>query len=34
VSGLTAGVYDLVVSAHSTLTHTFNNAQVVRVTVR
>jgi hypothetical protein len=32
--GLTAGVYDVVVFMHSTVTGTFNNAQVVRITVR
>jgi hypothetical protein len=34
VTGLPAGVYDIVVYVHSTLTGTFNNVQVVRVTVR
>jgi hypothetical protein len=31
---LPAGTYDLVVFAHSTVTRTFNNVQVVRITVR
>jgi hypothetical protein len=34
VSGLRPGVYDVVVFAHSTVTGTFNNSQVVRVTVQ
>ena len=34
VSGLSPGVYDVVVYAHSSVTGTFNNAQVVRITVR
>jgi glucose/arabinose dehydrogenase len=34
VSGLAVGVYDLVVFARSTVTGTFNNARVVRVTVQ
>lgn len=34
VESLPPGVYDLIVYAHSTVTGTFNNAQVVRVTVR
>jgi hypothetical protein len=34
VFGLPVGVYDIVVFMHSTVTGTFNNAQVVRVTVR
>jgi hypothetical protein len=33
-ANLPAGVYDLVVYAHSAATGTFNNAQVVRITVR
>ncbi len=33
VQGLPAGVYDLVVYAHSSVTGTFNNASLVRVTV-
>jgi endonuclease/exonuclease/phosphatase family metal-dependent hydrolase len=33
VSGLAAGVYDLVVTARSTVTNTFNNARTVRITV-
>jgi hypothetical protein len=33
-AALPAGVYDLVVFAHSTVTGTFNQSQVVRVTVR
>ena len=35
ISGATlpAGTYDLVVFAHSTVTMTFNNARVVRITV-
>jgi hypothetical protein len=33
-NGLPAGVYDIAVFVHSTLTGTFNNVQVVRVTVR
>lgn len=34
VSGVPPGVYDLAVFMHSTLTGTFNNVQVVRITVR
>ena len=34
VSGLAPGVYDVVAYAHSTVTGTFNNAHVVRVTVK
>ncbi len=34
VVGLPVGVYDVVVFVHSTVTGTFNNAQLVRVTVR
>ena len=34
IGTLPAGVYDLVVFAHSTATGTFNNAQAVRITVR
>ena len=33
VSGLAPGVYDVVAYAHSTVTGTFNNAHVVRITV-
>lgn len=33
-ASLPAGVYDLAVYAHSTASKTFNNAQVVRVTIR
>ena len=34
IGTLPPGIYDLVVFAHSTVTGTFNQAQVVRVTVR
>ena len=34
VTGLSPGVYDIVVYAHSSVTGTFNNAQVVRIVVR
>ncbi len=34
ITGLAAGTYDLVVYAHSTVSGTFNQAQVVRVTVQ
>ena len=34
VFGLPVGVYDIAVFMHSTVTGTFNNVQVVRVTVR
>ncbi len=34
VFGLAPGVYDVVAYAHSTVTGTFNNAHVVRVTVK
>ena len=34
VSGLAPGVYDVVAYVHSTVTGTFNNAHVVRVTVK
>jgi hypothetical protein len=34
VDGLAPGEYDLVVFAHSAVTGTFNNAQLVRVTIR
>jgi hypothetical protein len=34
VFGVPVGVYDIAVFMHSTVTGTFNNAQVVRVTVR
>jgi hypothetical protein len=32
--GLTPGVYSIVVFSHSTVTGTFNNAAVVRVTLQ
>jgi hypothetical protein len=34
VTGLSPGVHDIVVFAHSSVTGTFNNSQVVRITVR
>ena len=34
VSGLPAGLYDIAVFVHSSVTGTFNQVQVVRVTVR
>jgi hypothetical protein len=34
IASLATGVYDLVVFAHSTVTGTFNQSQVVRITVR